>query len=91
MLMNVVACHNGRPPLSYIECYQTQDLVKRCWAPEPADRPTFVEIEDELRAILVVKPDHGGYDGDYDFQPGLNKFFSLPNFGMETIRRNEDG
>lgn len=27
-------------------------LIERCWAHEPSDRPTFVEVREELRRIL---------------------------------------
>jgi hypothetical protein len=42
----------ARPPLpDYID-HEIQELVKRCWHPEPSMRPGFGEIEDELRVFV---------------------------------------
>jgi hypothetical protein len=92
-LVDGVSYHNARPPLSFIECFQTQNLVGRCWAPKPESRPTFVQIEDELLAILnksristtVSSSRDKTNEDDRSHHFGLSRFFSFPDLGAEFV------
>eukprot|EP01090_Pellita_catalonica_P003220 TRINITY_DN1286_c0_g2_i1.p1 TRINITY_DN1286_c0_g2~~TRINITY_DN1286_c0_g2_i1.p1 ORF type:complete len:514 (+),score=29.87 TRINITY_DN1286_c0_g2_i1:194-1543(+) len=43
---------NERPPISAGTPEALGQLMTRCWSPNPADRPTFLEIVEELKKLL---------------------------------------
>jgi serine/threonine protein kinase len=47
----VVQCHQ-RPNLSYVKSENLRALLKKCWDPEPMQRPSFQEIREELELFI---------------------------------------
>jgi WD40 repeat protein len=48
-----------RPPLDAVDaCYRP--LIERCWAGEASARPSMIEVEEELRAMMEPLPAPGG-------------------------------
>lgn len=43
-----------RPPL--LTSQEVRDLIQRCWAPNPEDRPPFSRLVTEFEAILARVP-----------------------------------
>lgn len=41
-------------------CYQgIRDLIESCWAPDPEDRPQFVDVVNTLEDLLAKLPRSG--------------------------------
>jgi serine/threonine protein kinase len=60
-----------RPPLpNYID-HEIQELVRRCWHPEPSMRPTFEQIHRELEVFVTerFRVSFNLPDGERDFEP----------------------
>lgn len=47
-----------RPPLPAHLPHKIKGLVERCWAFEPGDRPTALEVATELRIAAAATPSH---------------------------------